>query len=710
MAKRALEHIFTGPTTPYTSYDSTKTNLGVLIQQKTGNTNLDKFAGPMPIGLARPMEASTAIASVYPHVIPTVNPDINWVFLIDNSTAAGTRRIIKYVHTISTGNFSWDGFITVTFPTATAHTVRGFRMTRDFHTTGTASVNGTAVTGVGTTWSTDGVAVGSRIGFGNSNPLLITTWYEVASVNSNTSITLTSDAGSISSEAYIIEELRAIISTTNATATSGGLFVVKGLRDSTFANGGYTIPAATTTDNIRACYWLADASTVTNTIACGLAMEDRASFSQHYVYVIDGTTTTNRVYKYNIRASLSGLASGKSTSAFVLVTGAQTPTGTCSQANNGRIGTLYHGPGNGIKSLYFVTTTRVYRAALSNITNGNITWQNDAMIEIPPGGTVTYPATGALSSVEIADTIDRLIVMSTGTAGARSYVTQYNTLGNPFDHIFLSDDKQYDQSTTESGATPHPAISALPFSVWSEGGIAYMARITTSATLNQLYSVPIGAHWTYAGQSPYQRLITPALNTTDATTLYRVYVNNILQLGSGTLGLQPEPYRMYYRTSGISDDSGTWVLMDDSHDLTGVIPGASIQFMFEFKVLGENCIPARIYSLTVIYEDNTTDSHYQPSVGKSSISSKQFAWRFSSAFGGTVPSLTLRLFDAVTGATLLTDTTTASSSGTWEKSTDGGANWGAYDTTDKSNETTYIRYTPTTLGDNIKVRALLTQN
>jgi hypothetical protein len=132
--------------------------------------------------------------------------------------------------------------------------------------------------------------------------------------------------------------------------------------------------------------------------------------------------------------------------------------------------------------------------------------------------------------------------------------------------------------------------------------------------------------------------------------------------------------------------------------------------MFEFRVLGTFCLPARIYGLVVTYEDSTTDSHYQPSVAQSSISSKVFAWRFSTAFGGTVPTLRIRLYDAVSGGLLIDDTTTASASGTWAKSTDGGSNWGSYNTTDKGNDTTYIKYTPTSLADNIKVRALLTQN
>jgi hypothetical protein len=108
----------------------------------------------------------------------------------------------------------------------------------------------------------------------------------------------------------------------------------------------------------------------------------------------------------------------------------------------------------------------------------------------------------------------------------------------------------------------------------------------------------------------------------------------------------------------------------------------------------------------LLYEDYSTDSHYQPSVGKTVIADKQFAWRFSNAFNTTVPTLRVRLYDAVSGG-LIVDDNTSSSIGTWEKTTDG-TSWSSYNTTDKGNETTYIRYTPLSLPDNIKIRALLT--
>ena len=77
------------------------------------------------------------------------------------------------------------------------------------------------------------------------------------------------------------------------------------------------------------------------------------------------------------------------------------------------------------------------------------------------------------------------------------------------------------------------------------------------------------------------------------------------------------------------------------------------------------------------------------------------------AFSSAVPTLRIRLYNAISGQLLVDDYTTGTG-GTWEKTTDG-TTWGSYNTTDKGNETTYIRYTPLSLYDNIKIRAVLTQ-
>lgn len=55
----------------------------------------------------------------------------------------------------------------------------------------------------------------------------------------------------------------------------------------------------------------------------------------------------------------------------------------------------------------------------------------------------------------------------------------------------------------------------------------------------------------------------------------------------------------------------------------------------------------------------------------------------------------------------MTDDTLTPTLGTFEKTTDG-TTWTAYNTTDRANSTTYIRYTPTSIADNIKVTPIIT--
>jgi hypothetical protein len=391
--------------------------------------------------------------------------------------------------------------------------------------------------------------------------------------------------------------------------------------------------------------------------------------------------------------------------------------------------------------------------------------------------------------VEIADAMDRLIVLSTGATGFRQYVTRYpQAAGDQFDHIWGVDDKQQDQasslgnayissgtvavaSTAVTGTNtfftaamvgyrigfgstdptaistwytisaytsitsitlsstagtigggsayvidwnsytiPHFNTNSQATSVWSENGIAHIVKHGTTTALSQMYALPLSAHWTYAS-STNQRVITPALYTPDCVQFRNVAIFHDDALGTSEFSMNAEPFRVYFRTSGIDGNTGEWTLIDADGDLRGLAGAPRIQFMFEFATIGWFCIPARIMGLTVVYDDavTTTDSHYQPSVGLSNATNKQFVWRFSVAFGGTVPTLRVRLYDAVTNDLLVDDYTTSTNSGTWAKSTNSGGAWGAYNTTDKANETTYIRYTPATLGDNIKVRAVLTQ-
>ena len=709
MSKLAVDYLFTdtATTSAYPSaYNPDAIGLGDWISKFSGATLQDRYCGPQ-LSVLRPMEASASITVAYPHVVKW-SSDIYHVFAIENSSGANTRRLMLSTYTKSTGAWAWNGYLVLTPPAATAHTAKGLRMILDRHTAGTVSVSGTAVTGSGTTWLTSRAAVGSRIGFGSTDPSLITEWLQVTAMASDSSITLgtASTTAWPASTPYVLEEYLAVFTTTNATATNGGVHMVRGLNKDLFTpTPAAAIPSAVSTDLQRAVYWLKDAATVTNVTANGLCVGAKISATQQFLYVINGTASTIQVYKYNFRAPLTTVATGASTNAFVLATGSQVVTGTISSTNNGRLATLNHGVGLGIESLYFVTTTRIYRVPTTSITSGNVSFLADSMAEVPIGGTATFPASGALSSLEVMDSVDRILIL--GGVGGHSYVSSYRTDGGMFEYNILANTYQTDQSSADSSSQVHPNIGATAISAWSEDGLLVLCRNGSAASTNIMYAFPNKVDFAYTDTTK-SLLVSPRIPTPNAQKLGRIYLTHLSYAGGDRLGLPTEPFKTLVRTSGISDDSGAWTAVPVNGDISGVAPGAYIQVAVSFRTLGWLCVPARIVGFGVSYEDTSSLSNFQFSSNLSSSSDKRFAWRLGTAFGGTVPNLRISIYDAQTGGVLLTDTALAPASGVWDKSVDGGLTWGAYDSLDKTNATTYIRFTPDSLADNVVVRPTLT--
>lgn len=709
MAKLAAEISATLPTTPISSYDKTKWNVGSLIRQYSGPNPEDNFISPIQSIVARPLEESTALSVMYPHVL-SISNTIDWVFTVQNlSTAVATRAVVLYEYNKVSNTYNWKGFITMTLPTATAHTIRGFRVARYLHSTGTVAVSGTAVTGTSTQFVSERLAVGARIGFGSTDPNSITTWYNISAIGSDTGLTLSSAAITYpAGTPYVIEELRPMIVTTNATVANGGLFVAKGVNFSDFTPSGTTILASTAgIDNLKLVYKLSDAATTTIQVGSSLMIDQELNKTSHDVYIINGTTSLT-CYRLNVRAA-GVITSGQMvlTGSDITITGAQAAIGTNSQTNNGRLETVAHGPGATIKSLYFVTTTRINRCNVSDITTGNTSWFTDSRTEIPPGNINTFPALSTLASIEYISSADVFLIPTTS---GRLYVTKYpTTSGDEFNYVaginmFLND------SSASDGDAPTDPLNFLAsaFSVWSENGICHVVRHGTTALIMRMMAIPFAAHSDYASLTG-QRLISPEILTPNNYRFSKACVNAVKTVGLSPFKIPTESYKLYYRTSGIDTNTGAWLPLNQSGDISGITVANSIQFMIEFDIISMGVgVPARILDIAVTYEDNTTDYHYLPSADLSSKTTKTFAWKHAVAFGTTVPTLRIRLYNAITNF-LLDDDNSITQSGTWEKSTNG-TTWGAFNTADKTNETTFIRFTPASIPDNIQVKAILTLN
>jgi hypothetical protein len=525
---------------------------------------------------------------------------------------------------------------------------------------------------------------------------------------SDTSITLGSSAGTITAGTpYVIEDLRIVTLTTNATATNGGVYLVKGLNWDLFNSGGTTIPAAVSTDNIRAVYWLKDAATILNTVGNGITLDDPVSGTSRFLWAGNGTTT-QQFFKHDIRAALT-VASGAATNQFAFSTGVSaTLTGTASQNDNLVSATTSHGPGSGARCMYFSTTTRVYRCkASSTITTGDTTFitSGDVMTEVPPGSGNTYAALALMNSLTYLSSIDKFIVLSSSATAARSYITQYRTDAGQFDRIFGADYKQLNQSFASADVTPGiNTLSVTQTAGDDNAGMVYLVGGSTLATSNVIFGVPMSADWEYASTTN-QRIIFPRMSTADADKLVCAFAQSVEVIGGRTgqnLGSATEPFRLGYRTSGITDNSGSWTLCDDAGDLTAAAPSTHIQLTAEFRTIGLTCIPARILQVGVVVEELATDAHFEFSHEKTVPASRQFAFRYVQAFGSTVPALKIRLYDVTdpeAPSLLVTDTTSTPTSGTWERTSDG-TTWSAWTNTDKGTDTTYLRYNLTSLAGN----------
>jgi hypothetical protein len=670
--KVAYEQIFNGSLQELpigATYDASKINIGKHTgQYNLGGGQIDKFIGPCPVGVANFGESSLAIPSAFVHPVQITN-DLFWIFGSDVATAAATRRTQLWTFVPSTNNYTFVGAITHTFPGSGNVTTRGLRAILTDVTTGTASVSGTAVTGTGTSWLT-GISVGSRIGFGSTNPNLITTWYEISAVGSNTSITLTSSGGTIGAGPYVIQDLMIVQANTNATTTNGGIFVTKGLRYETFTNPATTIPAATTTDKIRAVYWLKDAATVTNTVIGGCALGDFTSLTEQYVYSTNGAATTLTLYRYNIRAALSSLSSGAQTltGTDIVITGNQTVTGNVIQTNNGRVGTLNHGSGSGVASLYLLTTTRVVRVALTGITSGSTTFVSDSMSEVPPGGLNTNVVVSTFTALDISSSLDKLLITGAASTGTL-YVTDYYTDGSQMDRRAGCLTLQLPSANrdTDSPIFLHNVSSGVPF-IWVEDGwLFWVYTQATTANQNALSIYPLAADYLFENEVN-NRIILPkiSLGSTPAK-LYRVLVNAAQNLGDFTMGVSPDMYRIQIRTSGIDDNSGSWTDVSQDGDLSGLGTPQDIQFSFVFRTLGVVLLPARILSLGLVYETaDALPSQYRWNFSDFNTTNGTFAWIQITLFGGSLTTHTIEIYRSDTDALVLTQASTSTTNGTFE--------------------------------------------
>jgi hypothetical protein len=675
-------------------YNPNKLNLGNQMGVFTGSEIYDNYTGPLKIGINRPSDIISIIpSSVH---INTINDKYDEVYVIQTVSSSSTTCILLlFIFNKETSEYSYRGGLNLTFGGSQVYNVRNFEVLSNYYSEGTIECSGTSLTGTGTTWVDDRLCAGSRIGFGSTDPNQITEWFEISSIDSNTGITLTSDAGTITSGTpYVIHDLRVIFSISSVTL--GGIFMIKGLRPELFNNSQPIIELATTIDNQRAVY--ISRHTLVN---FSIAMDVRESWQTQKIYSIQAGP---KIVVYNSRAALNNLSGGiDNTSLFEFETGNQAVTGTLNYNDNGVVGTLNHGDISGIKSFFFITTTRIYQCDLSGITNGSTTWQSRQMVELQPTGLVDDLRTlSNFTTINILEDLDRLILSNSTKTSIFKFIVD-----EPFELTFMSDDRQLDEFTSDSESFPHPAPVGFQSTYEYSNGFLHTMRLATTTTNTQLYVIPISSTEIFAFDKE-DYVITPKFDITNFYKIHQITPNFVQKVGSDIFSIPNEAFKIFYRTSGISDNSGSWIELNQMGDLSSVdtTTTSEIQFAIVFTTLGNFCIPPMIKSLFLVYEDNSSIDGYDPDITKSSLQNREFVWIQTGFFNGNLPDLKITLTDVSNDTVIITDDT-ISPSGVWEYSEDNGQTWVSWDST-KNLLFNLIKYTNTSsLLDNKKVKTKL---
>ena len=488
--------------------------------------------------------------------------------------------------------------------------------------------------------------------------------------------------------------------------------------------------------NIRDASWssgIYNVNSVNTVTAKDLRILEKENNSTHYLYVV---AASGRVSRFNVKSNyitqLGTNATGtlrysRPTEVIVTAAGVNSLTGASINgfaSGKFTIGTLQTGSAAGVKSIY-IDVSGVAQTPINDIQN-DVAPKYNVMSEIPPGSSETFAAAGNVSRVYLMPKIDRLLILNS-SATSKSYITNFRTnlivptlaftlysretfdnlsIENSYEIAFLVNGSQLQGNTANINAPRYPDTLGTGFFGAVENGVLHLCR-PLNTIQNNLYSIPIECEAEYVNFSN-NVFITPKYTLANVLTIKGLYINTQKQYGSYRFALPPEPIEIDYRTTGIDDNSGSWTKYENISQLNsqinndGVSSNLTIQFRFSFRVAGNTCLTNKIYGFSLVYEDDRTDSHYSPSVTKSSLSNRIFAWRQSESWFGNIPDLKIRLYNSTTNKIVFFDTVSASASGTWEYSTNG-ITWLAWNSS-ADNVGNYIRYVADFVPSGIKLR------
>jgi hypothetical protein len=713
---------------------------GSLIRTYT-DTSGSKYLSPIEYTYARPFEQFGRAREFRNITSLKYNDNIDYLFAPDNGFDAAPRFIFFFKFNKQRNEWRDSGYISINplFTAAQSRTIGNISGHLYRYSSGSVEVNGSGVTGSGTNWADNRIFQGSRIGFGTTDPMQVSAWYEIADVPTNSNLTLQNSSVPRQSwqpgTPYVIEELKLITPIRQQTGSINGLVVINGIHENYFNNTTdalYQYQSADD-DRKRGYYLIRDDNNsitgtgITSTGLFATAIHpERTSVTSHDAYLSTYLNSPARFqyHKFNINApvSASTFISGATPAGYEFSTALVSAGGALNTFTglNMELVKTSHGLGSGSYNLYHylqqttAATSRIYRLPVDDSTilySGSTSILNFSMREDPAGGTDTRPIVG-INYMTYVPSIDKFITTS-AIIGSRITMLKYNN--GVYDYVRYGPHNAYTYNRPGSWLSdteqPKQVLTTADTNttVTSTSDILYVAAGPSNATFtlssHTLLAIPIACDWEHAPQTK-QWATFPVIETPNAKSYSTIYTKSPKFIGSAALGTLTDQMIIYYRTTGIDDDSGEWKLVPSSGDLSQVPIANRIQFSVAWDVFGSTGLYNRLQGICFTYIDNQQDDHYLASSTESNISANEIVWIQVKLWADNIPELKINIYNNLNNQLLLNDTTTTQVQGVFEYSDDAGNTWYPWDAT-KDSIGNRIKYTANSLPANTNVKIIL---
>lgn len=736
------------------SYNTSSILLGSLIKTYT-DTSGSMYASPLEIVYERPYENLVfkydTTLNFRDFSALKYSDDVDYLFYSNTSAIYGFRPIFGYKFTKSLNKFDPLGVISVfprytgfgPFPAQPLSLGRPSGFLYRYNSGSVTVINNitsSLVSGSNTNWDGARIHQGARIGFGTNDYTQVKDWYEIIDVPTSNRLIIPFGLSYTSSVPYVIEELKIFCAIRHQASSSfNGLLAIHGLNESTFSPGVTAILnqySSSAQDRQRGHYKMSDnpysSSIVQGGSPYSVAIEPEiVSPTEQYAHLSSFNTNpvVYQLYKFNIlypaiSSSFSASWSGSAVGNMMFATDRWVFGFSQGEVNGGNtlLAKPAHGPGSGSYSIYRIyrnnnavgaswriyraplTPTRYYTASLSSIA--------DYMFPVPPGTTAMRPNMSGLQ-FQYVPSIDRFY-MSSETEGwyGRGSLFKFDTnfSKSAVKQVLYNHSVMYSRFTTINENQPRTYINSsdpTPTLTISEDMLYLgIGGYNLAPFGNHFFSaIPIGANYEDAPNTK-QWVTFPPMDTSNARSYRSVYLQHPRFLGADNLGFPTERMVIFYRTSGIADDSGQWIRLNDNGDLSDVPVANQIQFSVSFDVLGMTATYNRLHGICLTYEDLEQDSHYLQSLQRSDIANNRIVWVQTKKWNKPIPELKVNIYNAENDQLLLNDSTDVQSQGTFEYSTNGGSTYLLWNN-NQDQIGNYVRYTANYLPANTRIRVVL---